>query len=159
METEVSLHLIETAVQEKIARLNVAAIIINEESKILFCKRSQNKKVAPGVWHMPGGKIEEGESVEEAIIRELKEELNLSVQEVLGYSGVVHDYSVGAEKHRTLFVYVVATGKVTLNLENEAVDFFPIEQLKNILLPNVLETNLTATGYGLSQKTRSHLSK
>ncbi|MEN9390048.1 MAG: hypothetical protein RLZZ283_148, partial [Candidatus Parcubacteria bacterium] len=59
------------------SRLLVAAVIRDESGRVLLCKRSMNKKVAPGAWHMPGGGIDDGESMEQAIVRELYEELGL----------------------------------------------------------------------------------
>lgn len=134
---------------DHIARLNVAAIIVNPESKILFCQRSLQKKVAPDAWHMPGGKIEEGESIEQAITRELKEELNLEVVEVGGYSGVCHDYQSGEENHRTVFVYVKAEGTPQLNPENDAYKYLTLEEIPQYLEPHVSAFNLIAAEYGL----------
>ena len=56
----------------------VAAIITNKEEKILIAKRSL-KKSQGGLWEFPGGKIEKNESKEDAIVREIKEELNMDI--------------------------------------------------------------------------------
>jgi 8-oxo-dGTP diphosphatase len=53
----------------------VCAVITNEQNKILLCRRSV-KKANPGKWEFPGGKLEGNESSEQAIIREIKEELD-----------------------------------------------------------------------------------
>ena len=55
-----------------------AAIIKNKEGKILIAQRNL-KKSQGGLWEFPGGKIESGETKEEAIIREIKEELNMDI--------------------------------------------------------------------------------
>lgn len=52
------------------------AIIANQEHKILVGKRPVGKALA-GLWEFPGGKQEDGESIEQCIIREIKEELNV----------------------------------------------------------------------------------
>jgi ADP-ribose pyrophosphatase YjhB (NUDIX family) len=57
----------------EIAQTNVAAVVRDAEGRVLLCKRAMYKKVAPGVWHMPGGAIDAGETVAEAIARELRE--------------------------------------------------------------------------------------
>lgn len=52
------------------------AIIKNNEGKILIGQRPEGKALA-GLWEFPGGKQEEGESVEACIVREIKEELEI----------------------------------------------------------------------------------
>lgn len=57
----------------------VAAIIKNESGKILIAQRNL-KKSQGGLWEFPGGKIEKDETKEEAIIREIKEELTIDIK-------------------------------------------------------------------------------
>lgn len=61
----------------------VAAVIIDENGKILITQRNL-KKSQGGLWEFPGGKIEPNETREEAIVRELREELNIDTK-VEGY--------------------------------------------------------------------------
>ena len=61
------------------------------------------KKLA-GLWEFPGGKIESGESGEDALVRELKEELELDVRIVKGLGVFPHTYAWGSID---LHVYVV----------------------------------------------------
>ncbi|MCF0106704.1 MAG: (deoxy)nucleoside triphosphate pyrophosphohydrolase [Holdemanella sp.] len=56
----------------------VAAIIKNSENKILIAQRNLHKAQG-GLWEFPGGKVEANESLEEAIIREIKEELKMDI--------------------------------------------------------------------------------
>ena len=57
----------------------VAAVIQNEEGKILIVQRNL-KKSQGGLWEFPGGKIEPNETKEEAIIREIKEEMDIDIE-------------------------------------------------------------------------------
>ena len=57
--------------------LYVVAAIIKKDNKILATQRGYGE--FEGLWEFPGGKIEEGENKEEAIVREIKEELNADI--------------------------------------------------------------------------------
>ena len=57
-----------------------AAAIINQDGSILLAKRPEGKSMA-GLWEFPGGKIESGETPERALVRELAEELAITVSE------------------------------------------------------------------------------
>ena len=57
----------------------VAAIIKDKNGKILITKRNL-KKSQGGLWEFPGGKIEPNETRDEAIIREIKEELDIDIK-------------------------------------------------------------------------------
>ena len=58
--------------------LVVAAVIINESGEVLLAQRPHGKRLA-GKWEFAGGKVEEGETPETALARELKEELGIMV--------------------------------------------------------------------------------
>ena len=59
--------------------LVVAAALIDADGRVLICQRPQGKQLA-GMWEFPGGKVEAGETPEDCIIRELKEELAIDVK-------------------------------------------------------------------------------
>ncbi|PUV25132.1 (deoxy)nucleoside triphosphate pyrophosphohydrolase [Sphingobacterium athyrii] len=58
--------------------LQVTCAIIEHANKILICQRSASMKL-PLKWEFPGGKIESGESKEDCLRREIKEELNIDI--------------------------------------------------------------------------------
>ena len=58
--------------------LVAACALIDVDGRVLVCKRPQGKHLA-GLWEFPGGKVEDGETPEECLIRELKEELGIEV--------------------------------------------------------------------------------
>ena len=58
----------------------VAVAIVDVDGRILISQRPRGKPMA-GLWEFPGGKIEIGESPEKALIREIKEELNIDVSD------------------------------------------------------------------------------
>ena len=55
--------------------LKVVCGILIWNDKVLIGKRKLTNQHQPGKWEFPGGKMEEGETIDEAIIREFKEEL------------------------------------------------------------------------------------
>ncbi|ELL9328548.1 (deoxy)nucleoside triphosphate pyrophosphohydrolase [Vibrio fluvialis] len=66
-------------------------IIFNDEGKVFICRRKPEKSQG-GYWEFPGGKVEEGESLEECLRRELLEELDMDVQVKEHFKTVQHDY-------------------------------------------------------------------
>ena len=69
----------------------VVAALITRNSKLLVCQRKRND-THPLQWEFPGGKVEPGESLSEALTRELREELAVSA-------------TIGPEVHRTRHRY------------------------------------------------------
>src|SRR5450755_2704327 len=60
--------------------LVVAVALVDPDGRVLIAQRPQGKAMA-GLWEFPGGKIEQGERPEETLIRELREELGITVSE------------------------------------------------------------------------------
>ena len=71
----------------------VACALIDADGRVLMCKRPEGKSHA-GLWEFPGGKIELGERPEQAIVRELREELGIEPCEqcLQPFSFVSHAY-------------------------------------------------------------------
>jgi len=63
---------------KKSVLLVVAAALVDADNRVLIAKRPEGKSMA-GLWEFPGGKIEPGETPEQAVIRELREELAIDV--------------------------------------------------------------------------------
>ena len=59
--------------------LVVACALLDADNRILIAQRPEGKSLA-GLWEFPGGKVDEGESPEEALIRELREELGVETK-------------------------------------------------------------------------------
>lgn len=63
---------------EKPLLLVAAAALIDADGRVLICQRPDGKQLA-GLWEFPGGKVEKGETPEACLIRELEEELSITV--------------------------------------------------------------------------------
>ena len=59
--------------------IEVAAAVIEQDGRYLITQRGQESHLA-GLWEFPGGKRKSGESLEECLMREIKEELDLQVE-------------------------------------------------------------------------------
>ena len=73
-------------------RVHVAVgLIIDDQRRVLIGKRSHQQHQG-GLWEFPGGKLERGETVLQALTRELLEELEIVVDEAEPFLEVAHDY-------------------------------------------------------------------
>jgi 8-oxo-dGTP diphosphatase len=66
-------------------------VILNAREQVLIARRPIDSHQG-GLWEFPGGKLEAGESVEQALFRELKEELAIEVSECSALVTIEHDY-------------------------------------------------------------------
>lgn len=67
------------------------AVIRNQLRQVLVTRRASHVHQG-GLWEFPGGKLESGESVEQALVREIREELNLVIQQAYPLVNIRHDY-------------------------------------------------------------------
>ncbi|WP_078410118.1 (deoxy)nucleoside triphosphate pyrophosphohydrolase [Priestia abyssalis] len=107
----------------------VGAVSINKQSEILCALRSPNMS-QPNVWEFPGGKIEEGESPEESLVREIKEELGCTVKVYELIEDVVHEYpniTVHLLTYRTKIVNGTPTAK-----EHAEIKWMALEELSSL---------------------------
>ena len=83
--------------------IKVVTALIVRDGAILMCQRHRDKYL-PLHWEFPGGKVESGESLSEALLREVKEELHLDITEHREYYQDVMSYSNGHTYDVTFFV-------------------------------------------------------
>jgi len=111
--------------------ISVAAAIIFNQNLILIARRSNGKHLA-GYWEFPGGKIEADESPEACLIREIKEELGITIKVNSFLTENIHHY---AEKTILLKAYHCSFtgGQIQLNDHDQIAWVLP-EQLKDYVL-------------------------
>ena len=111
----------------------VGIILVNSERKVLLQLRDKTENYYPDCWTLPGGKIEEDESPEQAIVREVKEELDLNLSnpklfKVVTRSG--HDQIV-----ERIFIYWCKISERIENLklrEGVALKYFPSNEISSL---------------------------
>lgn len=75
-------------------RITVAIGVVRREKRILICQRRKENTFG-GFWEFPGGKSEEGESLEQCLHRELMEEVGIKVGVIRELTPINHDYAHG----------------------------------------------------------------
>lgn len=106
----------------------VVAALIWAGDKFMICQRPEHK--ARGLlWEFVGGKVEPGETKERALIRECKEELNVTVAVHEVYMEVTHEYP-DLTVHLTLFQAEIAEG-TPKKLEHNDIRWITVEEIPN----------------------------
>lgn len=93
--------------------IHVVGAAIKKQNKILAVQRSENMSLS-NLWEFPGGKIEENETKEEALIREIKEELSIEIDILDFITTASYDYDFG-RVILSVFSAEILSGKIELN--------------------------------------------
>ncbi len=117
-----------------------AGIILRDSGKpsqqVLIAKRPDSKDQG-GLWEFPGGKLENEETPEQALARELKEEIGIQIVHAELFQQIIHQYP---NKQVELWFYKVLDflGEPT-GVENQEIVWIDVQQLSNLEFP---EANL-----------------
>jgi 8-oxo-dGTP diphosphatase len=114
----------------KVVRLTVDGVIV-EEGKILLIKRGNEPY--KGLWALPGGFVEYGETTEKAVVREVKEETGLLCN-IVKLVGVYSDPDRDPRGHTVSVVYMlkVSTGGVSAGDDAVKARWFPVDELPEL---------------------------
>jgi len=134
----------------------VGALILNPEGEMLVVRSHKWK----GSYTIPGGHVELGEKVSQAVVRECKEEtgLDVKVEEFLCWQEFIYDEAFWKPRHFLFFDFACRSqgGAVTLN--DEAEEYFWIRPEEALQLPIDPYTAVTIREY-LKRETRSSTSQ
>ena len=111
--------------------IEVVAAVIFREGKVLCVQRAEHEREYVSLkWEFPGGKVEVGESREEALIREIREELSVDIEVSEFLMTVEHTYP---DFHLTMhvFKFILDQGEITLN-EHVALKWLSLDELDQL---------------------------
>ena len=113
--------------------IRVTAAIIESGDKILIAQRKSEDDLFGGLWEFPGGKIEDGETPEECMARELKEELEIEAEIGILITSNKHRYPNGIFE---LLAYRVQhfSGNIVLN-DHDKIKWISIDEISNYKFP------------------------
>ena len=114
--------------------LVAACALLDSDGRVLLAQRPAGKPMA-GLWEFPGGKVEAGERPEETLIRELREELGITVNEacLAPLTFASHRY---ADFHLLMPLYVCRRWDGTVRpLEGQALAWVRANRLREYAMP------------------------
>lgn len=114
---------------ETMKEIDVVAAILCRDGAVLAARRPRDKQFG-GSWELPGGKVEPGESPEQALVRELEEELAIRVAVREPFAAVTHDYP-GLRVHLQSYLCLWLRGELRLR-EHEEVRWLSAEELDTV---------------------------
>jgi len=114
--------------------LVAACALIDADGRVLITQRPEGKPMA-GLWEFPGGKVETGETPEQALLRELKEELDIDIQSacLAPLTFASHAYE---NFHLLMPLYICRRWKGTVRpVEGQAVKWVAAKTLRDYPMP------------------------
>src|SRR5690606_5661217 len=106
----------------------VGAVIVKDDA--ILCAQRGMEKSLPGLWEFPGGKIEENETPEAALKREIQEEMHCHVEIGERVEHTIYEYDFGIVHLTTFFCKLVA-GTPTLT-EHMAIEWLKANELDQL---------------------------
>ena len=107
-------------------------VVFNSTNHILIARRADHLHQG-GLWEFPGGKVEPGETVLEALIREFKEEVSLQILDAKPFIKIHHDYG-----DKQVFLDVLLSRKFAgqaKEMEGQTVKWVNLDQLQHYPFP------------------------
>jgi 8-oxo-dGTP diphosphatase len=123
-----------------------SAVLVVQDGKFLLAER--NKENYYGYWVIPGGGVKFGETIQEAALREIKEETNLDVEliKLIGHKEVIN---VPGSYHSITFFHIAKPNHTNIEAKGDvsAAKFFTIEEIKKLKIAESVEWALKEAGF------------
>lgn len=136
--------------------VDIAGGLLCRQGRLLLGKRSARRGAYPGVWDMPGGHVEVGETAEQTLVRELREELGVTATEWRELA-VLRAPAMGAEDAHVLRLHVFLVidwcgePRNIAPDEHEALAWFTLEATTRLTLAHAEYPRLFAQALELVQ--------
>ncbi|MEA2056561.1 MAG: NUDIX domain-containing protein [Patescibacteria group bacterium] len=115
--------------------VGVGALIFNSQSQLLLTKRGSAAKNEVGKWEIPGGQVEFNETLQQALKREIKEELGIKI-EIIRLLHVVNHIIPQEKQHwvSPTFICRIKTGtpQILEPKKCEKIDWFNLEEVNHL---------------------------
>ena len=123
-----------------------SAVLIKKGNTFLLAKR--NKKNYNGKWVIPGGGIDWGETIEEAAVREIKEETNLDIKiiKLICFREIIN---LKGEYHSIVFFHLAEPigGELRASDDSEEARFFSVDDIKKLDIAESVKEVLQEAGF------------
>ncbi|MDD9271735.1 NUDIX hydrolase [Paenibacillus sp. GCM10023248] len=103
--------------------VSASVIVLNENNEILLMRGRRG-------WEMPQGCVEEGETIREAAVREVKEETGIEV-ELINFCGLYQNITRGVCNN--IFTGKPVDGSLTTSIESDEVGYFSLEEARKMI--------------------------
>ena len=135
-------------------RLIVVPIIQRRDGRVLLCRKPNDRGVFPGQWGLPGGGVEDGETIEDALRREVREELQLELDSIRPayFKGEEHEKLYAGGRRETMYmVFLISVCTVggadpVLNDEFEAFAWIAPDELASYDVNETTRATLRQAG-------------
>ena len=118
--------------------LEVVAGIIENQNTVLLCQRHHDSKRFPLKWEFPGGKVEAGESPHDAIVRELKEEMDIDVSDC----ELLYDYLFSYPNEKPIHLYFYKINAYDRNIRDLQFEKMAWVSIGNISTYDILKGDI-----------------
>ncbi len=111
--------------------LTIKAVVLNDKNEVLILKRSKKHRFNPGKFDIPGGHIEENESLRDSVLREIKEETGLEAifGEIIDVVEFAKDHPLFLEEKRGIrCICYVSSSEVVISPEHESYEWVAFEK-------------------------------
>lgn len=107
-------------------------LLIEGDGEYLFIRRSKSFKSGPQKWDIPGGRIEDSEPLHEALVREVREEVSLELDDTKRLVAAQDIFALEKDIHVVRLTFIgSAQGQVSLSDEHDAYRWMTLSKIKN----------------------------
>lgn len=116
----------------------VLKALIVKDKKILIIRRSLDEKIAPGVWELVGGRLQFNETLEEGLIREVKEEISISCSIIRLLYATDHTNPAMGKVVILVYLCVPSDEGVTLSVEHMDYKWVDLNQFRELVFSQIV---------------------